>query len=93
MKNSEMNFEFEKAFVKDFRKLKNKELASSILEVIKQISEAVSPNEIVNLKKLSGYKSAFRIRIGDYRIGIVIEKNIVTFVAFAHRKEIYNRFP
>ncbi len=88
-----MNFEFEKAFVKDFRKLKNKELASSILEVIKQISEAVSPNEIVNLKKLSGYKSAFRIRIGDYRIGIVIEKNIVTFVAFAHRKEIYNRFP
>jgi len=88
-----MNFEFEKAFVKDFRKLKNKELASSILEVIKQISEADSPNEIVNLKKLSGYKSAFRIRIGDYRIGIVIEKNIVTFVAFAHRKEIYHRFP
>ena len=88
-----MNFEFEKAFVKDFRKLKNKELASSILEVIKQVSEATSPNEIINLKKLSGYKSAFRIRIGDYRIGVIIEKNTVTFVAFAHRKEIYNRFP
>ncbi len=88
-----MNFEFEKAFVKDFRKLKNNELASSILEVIKQVSEATSPNEIINLKKLSGYKSAFRIRIGDYRIGVIIEKNTVTFVAFAHRKEIYNRFP
>ncbi|MDP2337593.1 MAG: type II toxin-antitoxin system RelE/ParE family toxin [Bacteroidota bacterium] len=88
-----MNFEFEKAFVKDFRKLKNKELASSILEVIKQVSEALSPNEIINLKKLSGYKSAFRIRIGDYRIGVIIEKNTVTFVTFAHRKEIYNRFP
>ena len=88
-----MNFEIEQAFVKDFRKLKNKELASSILEVIKQVSEATSPNGIVNLKKLSGYKSAFRIRIGDYRIGIIIEKNTVTFVAFAHRKEIYNRFP
>ncbi len=24
---------------------------------------------------------------------VIIEKNIVTFVAFAHRKEIYNRFP
>lgn len=88
-----MNFEFEKAFVKDFRKLKSKELASSILEVIKQVSEADSQNEIINLKKLSGYKSAFRIRIGDYRIGVTIEKNTVTFVAFAHRKEIYNRFP
>lgn len=88
-----MNFEFEKAFVKDFRKLKSKELASSILEVIKQVSEADSQNEIINLKKLLGYKSAFRIRIGDYRIGVTIEKNTVTFVAFAHRKEIYNRFP
>lgn len=88
-----MNYEFEKAFVKDFRKLKNKELASSIHEVIKQVSEASSPNQIINLKKLSGYKSAFRIRIGDYRIGVIIEKNTVTFVAFAHRKEIYNQFP
>lgn len=88
-----MNYEFEKAFVKDFRKLKNKELASSILEVVKQVSAAKTSNEIINLKKLSGYKSAFRIRIGDYRIGVIIEKNTVTFVAFAHRKEIYNQFP
>ena len=85
-----MNYEFEKAFVKDFRKLKNKELASSILVVVKQVSTAKSANEIINLKKLSGYKSAFRIRIGDYRIGVIIEKSTVTFVAFAHRKEIYN---
>jgi mRNA interferase RelE/StbE len=88
-----MNFEFEKSFVKDFRKLKNKELARSILEVAKQVSEAKSANEIINLKKLSGVRSAYRIRIGDYRIGVIIDKNIVTFVAFAHRKEIYNRFP
>ena len=88
-----MNFEFEKAFVRDFRKLKNKELASSILEVIQQVLDATSQNEIINLKKLSGYKSAFRIRIGDYRIGVIIEKNTVTFVAIAHRKEIYKRFP
>ena len=88
-----MNFEFEKAFVKDFRKVRSKELASSISEAIKQVSEASSPGEILNLKKLTGYKSAFRIRIGDYRIGVIIENNTVTFVAFAHRKEIYKRFP
>ena len=88
-----MNFELEKAFVKDFQKLKNKELATAIAEAIKQVSDASNSSEITNLKKLSGYKSAFRIRIGDYRIGITIEKNTVTFVAFAHRKEIYKRFP
>lgn len=88
-----MKFEFEKAFVKDFRKLKSKELATAIVEAIKQVSDASNSSEITNLKKLSGYKSAFRIRIGDYRIGVVIENNIVTFVAFANRKEIYKRFP
>lgn len=88
-----MNFEFEKAFDRDFRKLNSKALASSVSEVIKQVSKATIPEEIPNLKKLKGYKSAFRIRIGDYRIGVVIEKDTIIFVAFAHRKEIYKRFP
>jgi len=88
-----MNFEFEKAFVRDFRKVKDKELAIAIQEAIKQVAQASEINEINNLKKLTGYKSAFRIRIGNYRIGIIIENNTVTFVAFAHRKDIYKRFP
>ena len=88
-----MKFEFEKAFIKDFRKLRSKELANSIAEAIKQVSEASTANEIINLKKLTGYKSAFRIRIGDFIIGVIIENSIVTFVAFAHRKDIYKRFP
>ena len=88
-----MKFEFEKAFVKDFRKLKSKELAGSLSEAIKQVSEASTTGQIANLKKLSGYKSAFRIRIGDFRIGVIIENSVVIFVAFAHRKDIYKRFP
>ena len=50
-----MKFEFEKAFVKDFRKLKNKELANSISKAIHHVSEASSVSEIVNLKKITGY--------------------------------------
>ena len=88
-----MNFEFEKAFVKDFRKLRNKELAIAIQETIKQVSEATNASQIVNLKKLTGFKSAYRIRIDNYRIGVIIENNTVIFAAFAHRKDIYKHFP
>lgn len=88
-----MKFEVEKAFAKDFRKIKSRELAMAISETILHVSKAATIKEITNLKKLTGYKSAFRIRIGDYRIGVIIENNIVNFVAFAHRKEIYKRFP
>jgi hypothetical protein len=35
-----MQFEFEKAFVKDFRKIRNKDLAQSINQAILQVSLA-----------------------------------------------------
>ena len=82
-----------KSIAKDYRKIKSRDLAIAISETILQVSEASTKQEIVNLKKLTGYRSAYRIRIGDYRIGIIIEKSIVNFVAFAHRKEISKRFP
>ncbi|MBX6423476.1 type II toxin-antitoxin system RelE/ParE family toxin [Thermosulfurimonas sp. F29] len=45
------------------------------------------------MKKLKGYKDFYRIRIGDYRIGLQIKENKIIFVRFLHRKEIYRCFP
>lgn len=45
-------------------------------------------------KKLTGYKTFYRIRIGDYRIGIELEKtDTLRFIVIAHRKDIYTIFP
>jgi len=57
------------------------------------VENAKSPHEIKSIKKLKGYKTAFRIRQGNYRIGIFIEKGEVLFAAIALRKNIYKKFP
>lgn len=88
-----MNYVIERDFQKDFRNLKNKNLANDTLETINNVEKANSISEIKNIKKLTGYKTAFRIRCGSHRIGIVIEGNTITFVAFDHRKDIYKKFP
>ncbi|WP_374754821.1 type II toxin-antitoxin system RelE family toxin [Dyadobacter psychrophilus] len=44
-------------------------------------------------KKLKGFSNAYRIRIGDYRVGIFVENNIVELARIAHRKDIYKVFP
>ncbi len=88
-----MKYKFEKAFAHDFKKIKDNNLAKAILFCIKKIAEAESSDDIPNLKKLKGFKSAYRIRTGDYRIGILIQNNMVIFVAFAHRKDVYKKFP
>jgi mRNA interferase RelE/StbE len=88
-----MKFKIERSFERDFKKLRNKNLAQSILDAINNVDSAKSIEGICNLKKLTGHKTAFRIRSGDYRIGVFIEANVVIFAAFDHRKDIYKRFP
>ena len=88
-----MRVEFKKPFLKDLKKLKDKQLKELIFDCIVQVEAVQHLGQIRNLKKLTGYDDYFRIRIGDYRIGLKIENEIVYFVIFEHRKDIYKEFP
>jgi len=88
-----MKVEFKKSFLKELKKLKNKSLKNSISDAIVQVESAENVAQIKNVKKLTGYDVYYRIRVGDYRIGVKIEKEIVYFVVFEHRKDVYRRFP
>jgi mRNA interferase RelE/StbE len=63
------------------------------LKIIEEIESANSLLDINNIKKLSGDKISYRIRLGDYRLGIFYENNTVELVRFVHRKDIYKVFP
>lgn len=43
--------------------------------------------------KLRGYRSFYKIRFGNYRVGVRFEENTLTFERVLHRKEIYRYFP
>lgn len=89
-----MNIEFTKRFQKEFRQLANiSNLAGLVNNAIENILKAKTVSEIRNLKKLTGYKDYYRIRIGSYRIGVKITNSTVIFSVFEHRKDIYKRFP
>ncbi len=49
--------------------------------------------EIPHLKKMKGYKNAYRIRFGDYRIGFLFENNSIVLSRVMNRNEIYRYFP
>jgi mRNA interferase RelE/StbE len=88
-----MKVDYKKSFLKELKKLKNKGLKTSIYDCIIQVESAENQKQIKDIKKLIGYNVHYRIKIGDYRIGVKIEDNIVYFVIFEHRKDIYKRFP
>ena len=88
-----MKVEFLDKFNKDLDRIHISSIRKSIEHVIIQAELAKNIQELRNIKKMSGYKIAYRIRIGDYRIGIYYEHGIIQFARIAHRKDIYKLFP
>lgn len=82
-----------KTFHKDLDKLKNKEVAKKLFEVITELKNTKSLREINNIEKLKGYDKIYRIRIKDYRLGIFFDRNRIELARFLHRKDIYKYFP
>jgi len=85
---------FTKSFAKDLRKHeKNRGIFNQIQQIIENVEQAETLTEVPNLKQLKAKGLYYRIRTGDYRIGMTIEEDTVTFVRALHRREIYRFFP
>jgi mRNA interferase RelE/StbE len=88
-----MKVSFTKKFIEQLAEIGDKKLAAAVKDAIDNTEKAKSPWEIHSVKKLIGHKTAYRIRFGNYRVGIFIEKGEVIFAAIALRKNIYKKFP
>ena len=88
-----MKVEFLKKFSKDLDDVKVKSVKRNLIHLIEFIESVDSLDSIPNTKKLKGHKSAYRTRVGDYRLGFFFENSTVSFARFLHRKDIYKIFP
>jgi mRNA interferase RelE/StbE len=70
-----MNIEFIKSFEKDLGSIRDVTLLQIIRAVIEdeEVETAENLGEVTNIKKLKGEGAYYRIRVGDYRIGITAD--------------------
>jgi len=85
--------EFRDSFAKDLKGIKEKGLLGRVREVFEAVEKADSLAELPNLKKLKGGGNYFRVRVGDYRLGVALDGDTVVFVRYLNRKDIYKHFP
>ena len=88
-----MIVKIDKSFEKDLKKIKDKKIREKLALCIEELQGLSDLSDMKSLKKLKGDDIFFRIRIQDYRLGLVFEKDEVTMVRFLHRKAIYQYFP
>ncbi|MCP5063970.1 MAG: type II toxin-antitoxin system RelE/ParE family toxin [Ignavibacteriae bacterium] len=88
-----MIVKIDKSFEKDAKKINSKSIYQKISAVINEFQVAEKLSEIKNLKKLKGSKYFYRVRMGDYRIGLIIMDKEVELIRILHRKDVYKYFP
>jgi mRNA interferase RelE/StbE len=84
---------FTGSFLRDVRKLPDDAVREQVRDAILLVEAAPDLRSVANLKKLSGGGSYYRIRLGDYRIGIRVDEDVVSFIRVLPRKDIYRYFP
>ncbi len=88
-----MQVTFRSSFLRDLKKIKDQRLLDRIAQAIEYVEQATDLQDLSDLKKLSGFHDFYRIRVGDYRLGIALADGAIEFVRCLPRKEMYRFFP
>lgn len=86
--------EYNKKFLKELSSLP-KEIQSRVELIVFNELETQNPFELGYISKMKGFKDKYKIRVGDYRIGLTIDKDnhVIICQRVAHRRDIYQIFP
>jgi len=84
---------FRASFLRDLENVTDKSFLARAKKIIEAVEQAPDLTQVRNLKKLRGPGNYYRIRLGDYRFGLLFEADVLLFVRFLHRKEVYRYFP
>ena len=84
---------FRQSFLKDLAAVADPGVAQQVRASIEALEQASSLRALTGVKKLKGAKSAYRIRLGTYRLGLYVEGRQVEVVRLLPRKDIYRYFP
>ena len=85
----------------DYTKTFLKELASLPKDVQHRAEDIVfrqlpftNPFEVGYVERMKGYRDKYKIRMGNYRIGLTIDQKnrVITCQRIAHRRDIYRIF-
>ncbi|SHF71200.1 mRNA interferase RelE/StbE [Salegentibacter echinorum] len=81
-------------FKKDIQKIKDEKLRKSLLDKIQNLKDCSNIEEILGIKKLKNHPTAYRMRIGNYRLGFFVEgARSLRLQRFVKRNDIYKLFP
>lgn len=84
---------YSKKFLKDLAAIPAKQRLEIENFVYEELPSTKSIGELHKFEKMKGYANCYKARFGSYRIGIILDGNIVELKRVMDRKSIYKFFP
>ncbi len=85
---------YRKSFLKDLKKLRNRPEYDRVFQLaFSDFPKSETIRDVTGVKPMRGYLDRYRIRIGNYRVGVEFSSNKVEFMRVLHRRDFYRYFP
>ena len=88
-----MKVEPTRLFRRDVRQLGSAQIRRRLEQVIQELIAADNITEVSGVSRMTAPGEHYRIRIGEYRLGITMDGETAILRRFLPRGEIYRRFP
>ena len=88
-----MKVEYHKSFERDLWRVRDRNLLNRVKAALNELEDSESLEALSNIKAMKGHPEYFRVRIGDYRLGLKRIDDGVRIIRFLSRGDIYRKFP
>jgi mRNA interferase RelE/StbE len=88
-----MKVAYQKRFLKDLASVPPNLRPAIERFVFEELPHADSLQSTGKVEKLKGHTIYFKVRFGDFRVGLSFTDDTVTLERVLNRKEIYRKFP
>ncbi len=87
-----MKVQYRQTFLKDLKRLKNQPVYQDVYDLVfTTLPQVKTLREVPGVKALKGKR--YRVRLGDYRVGLEVDGDDAQVMRVLHRREFYRYFP
>ncbi len=84
-----MKLEIRPSFNRDLGRIQRTDLRRRLTRKLEELESASRLTEVTGVLRMEGSDNLYRVRIGDHRLLMEIEGEVVTLVRFGHRRDVY----
>lgn len=88
-----MNVSYSKKFLKQLASIPSETRIKIEEFVFNELISVSSTSSLGKVEKMQGHHGFYKVRFGNYRVGLAIENEVIIVKTVMHRREIYKFFP